>query len=113
VAGYGNTIVKGTDTVNDERESRTSGVDVAGTEQEQPVHHDWASICEAAVDIGEGWRKHVVALGIEDSAHSPMSSKWNFHGPGEITYLIHPSGIDVQVSGRVRKTYKEMRTVKR
>ncbi|CAM4326235.1 Minor tail protein [Nocardia ninae] len=70
------------------------------------MHYDWAQILASAEDLGEGWKKAVVVLKEGDSAHSPLSSKWDFQGAGEITYKIHPSGVDVSVGNGIRKSYK-------
>lgn len=56
------------------------------------MHYSHADILELAQCIGEGWKRTTLTLEEGDTAHSGLSTKWDFAGPGEVTYLIHPSG---------------------
>ena len=70
------------------------------------MHYDHQAIMDAGEDIGEGWKKAVITLGPEDSAYSAVSTKYDFKGPGEVTYMMHPSGWDVRPSEAVNKLYR-------
>lgn len=69
------------------------------------MHYGHADILAAGEDIGEGWTKAVITLEPGDTAHSGLSSKWDFAGPGEVTYLMHPSGWHVTPGDTITKSY--------
>lgn len=69
-------------------------------------HYTWAEILDLAHDIGDGYREAILALKEGETACSPLSNKWDFRGPGEIVYLIHPAEVCVTTSGQISKAYK-------
>lgn len=66
------------------------------------THYDFDSILATAHDIGEGWRKNEIKLVEGDTAYNPGSTKWNFAGPGVVTYFIHPSGWTYRTTDNIR-----------
>jgi len=62
-------------------------------------NHTRNEILAAAVDIGENYRKHELYLAAGDTAWNPTSSKPEraIRGPAWVTYVIHPSSVQVQV----------------
>lgn len=68
------------------------------------MYIDANMILEQAEDIGDGWKKFVAKLEKGDTAESGVSTKWVFAGPGQVTYLIHPSGWTIQPDDKVRRT---------
>ena len=71
------------------------------------MHYSFEDILDRAEDIGDGYRKTTVTLGPEDTAHSALSTKWDLQGPGEVTYLIHPSGITVGPSETITRAFNK------
>ncbi|QDH93038.1 hypothetical protein SEA_STEPHIG9_93 [Mycobacterium phage Stephig9] len=69
------------------------------------MHYSWQDIMDKSRDLGEGWRRTDLVLGEEDTAHSALSTKWDFQGPGEVTYMIHASGWTVHPSGTLSRAY--------
>ncbi|AEL17689.1 hypothetical protein AVV40_gp15 [Mycobacterium phage Swirley] len=70
------------------------------------MHYSHADIMAAAEDLGDRWSKAVIELGPGDTAHSALSSKWDFQGPGTVEYLMHPTGWTVRPSATISKHYK-------
>lgn len=70
------------------------------------MYYSQADIVAAGKDIGDRWSKAVITLGEGDTAHSALSSKWDFTGPGTVEYLMHPSGWTVVPSESITKHYK-------
>lgn len=58
--------------------------------------YDDDKIFALAQDMGEGWRTASVLLAIGETAWCPASTKKVYAGPGWVTYMIHPSGIQSQ-----------------
>lgn len=69
------------------------------------MHYTQQDIQDRATDAGNGWTKAVIELGKDDTAHSAVSTKWDFAGPGTVAYMIHPSGWDVRPSVTITRTY--------
>ena len=69
------------------------------------MHYDWQAIMDAAVEVDNGYKKTVLTLEDGDTAHSAISTKWDFDGPGRIQYLIHPSGWTVTPSDTISRHY--------
>ena len=69
------------------------------------MHHDHGAILNQAEDIGEGWSRTILTLADGDSAHSAVSTKWDYRGPGQIQYLIHPSGWQVRPDDTITRLY--------
>lgn len=69
------------------------------------MHYSHQDIVDNARDLGEGWSRTDLVLGEEDTAHSALSSKWDFQGPGEITYMMHASGWTVRPSETISRSY--------
>ncbi|MGW0245080.1 hypothetical protein ACWDYH_00420 [Nocardia goodfellowii] len=69
-------------------------------------HYSEAEILEAAHGIGENWKKTVISLGTKETAYRPDSTKWDYLGPGEITYRVHPSGWSVEVADTITRATK-------
>ena len=70
------------------------------------MHYGHQDILDAAEDIGDGWRKAVITLTGEDTVYSGLSGKWDFRGPGTVTYMMSPAGWHVTPSESVSKRYK-------
>ncbi|QHB36985.1 hypothetical protein SEA_ROARY_94 [Mycobacterium phage Roary] len=70
------------------------------------MHYSHGDILEAGEDLGEGWRKAVIVLEAGDTAHSALSGKWDFAGPGTVEYLMHPSGWTVSPSPTITRHYR-------
>lgn len=69
------------------------------------MHYTGKMILDTATDIGEGWRRTELTLTGDDTADSAVSSKWNFRGPGAVTYLIHASGWHVTSDPTITRSY--------
>lgn len=70
------------------------------------MHYDQSAIQDRAEDIGEGWSRTILTLGADDTAHSAVSGKWDYRGPGQIKYLIHPSGWTVEPGDTLTRIYR-------
>lgn len=70
------------------------------------MHYRRADILAAGADLGDGWSKAVITLGKGDTAHSALSSKWDFAGPGTVEYVMHPSSWAVVPGESITKHYK-------
>lgn len=70
------------------------------------MHYTLIDIFAAAPMADEtGWTKAVITLEKGDTVVSALSDKWVFAGPGEVEFLMHPSGWQVVPSDTVRKQY--------
>lgn len=69
------------------------------------MHYTHDDIMAAGEDLGERWSKAIITLNADDTAHSALSTKWDFAGPGTVEYLMHPSGWQVSASETVSKHY--------
>lgn len=57
-----------------------------------PRHYGMLDIMEMAVERGNGWTSTDLTLGADETAYHGNSTKKDYSGPGEVSYLIHPSG---------------------
>lgn len=69
------------------------------------AHYSANDILEQASSIEDGWKRLVLTLGEGDTADSGTSTKWHYAGPGEVKYLIHPSGWIIQPDDAVHRQY--------
>ncbi|MBM4654009.1 hypothetical protein GS896_27555 [Rhodococcus hoagii] len=67
------------------------------------MHYDQAAIMAAGEDLGQGWSKTVVKLDEGDTAYSGVSTKYDFRGPGEVAYMMHASGWNVDPSDTITR----------
>lgn len=70
------------------------------------MHYSHADIMAAGEDLGGGWAKAIISLDAGDTAHSALSSKWDFQGPGVVVYVMHASGWTVDPSDTITRKYK-------
>ena len=63
----------------------------------EPQHYGHSAVMAASVDIGQGWRRASITLADGDTLWNPYSTKKHLAGAGEWKFLIHPSGIEVEV----------------
>ncbi len=56
------------------------------------MHYGPEQIIDLAKPAGNGWTRTELTLQEDDTAHCGASTKWQWKGPGTVTYLIHPSG---------------------
>lgn len=68
-------------------------------------HYTAAEIEETSINIGNNYKVATIILDEGDTAESMLSDKWNFGGPGEVQYIIHPTGWSIQPSATVYKHY--------
>lgn len=71
----------------------------------EPIYFDHTAIMALAVDLGDGWSRCDLSLHGGDTAHSGISTKYRFGGPGVIIYMIHASGWTVTPDSRIRRKY--------
>lgn len=56
-----------------------------------------------ATDLGDGWSQCVLVLEAGDVAPSGVSTKYDWQGPGTVTYLMHAAGWTVTPDGVTRR----------
>lgn len=76
------------------------------TDLKRIAHFDLDTILILAHQVATGCHKTDLKLRRGDTAHSATSTKWHFLGPGEVTYLIHPTDIVVTASRSIARRYK-------
>lgn len=67
------------------------------------THWNTMMIRAVARDIGDGWTKTVIRLDHDDTADAGTSTKYAWGGPGEVEYLMHPSGWQIAPSDTVKR----------
>lgn len=65
-------------------------------------HYTHDDIVGAAQPVGDGWVRTTVTLWDGDTAYLPGTTKYVVAGPGQVIYLVHPSGEEFSRSGETR-----------
>lgn len=72
------------------------------------MHYTQQDIIDRSHTLGSGWTKATVELGVGDTTESAVSTKWDYVGPGTVTYMIHASGWDVRPDDTVGRVAKRV-----
>lgn len=67
------------------------------------MHYTSTDIVAQAEPAGNGWSKAVLKLAEGDTAYSGVSAKYDWRGPGTVTYMIHGSGWTITPEGVTRR----------